>query len=105
MLEATSRPLSPVRFKLLFWIFSKQVVLFRQDAKFHDFILTAGVFRADIPCRFRLVPEAFQKLHDDVERCIRRAVEVEEKIPLDQVISNGPGFYKKTNIVIIFYGT
>ena len=39
----------------------------------------------------------------EVKLC--RAVEVEEKIPLDQVISNGPGFYKKTNIVIIFYGT
>ena len=32
-----------------------------------------------------LVPEAFQKLHDDVERCMKRAIEVEEKIPLDQV--------------------
>jgi len=47
--------------------------------------LLPGVFRADIPCRFRLVAEAFQKLHDDVDRCIRRAIEVEENIPLDQV--------------------
>ena len=43
------------------------------------------MFRADIPCRFRMVPEAFQNLHDDVERCMKRAIEVEEKIPLDQV--------------------
>ena len=35
--------------------------------------------------RFRLVPEAFQKLHDDVERCMRRAIEVEEKIPMEDV--------------------
>jgi len=35
--------------------------------------------------RFRLVPEAFQMLHDDVERCMRRAIEVEEKIDMDDV--------------------
>ena len=51
----------------------------------HVEAIESGVFRADIPCRFRLVPEAFQKLHDDVERCMKRAIEVEEKIPLDQV--------------------
>ena len=51
----------------------------------HVEAIESGVFRADIPCRFRLVPEAFQKLHDDVERCMRRAIEVEEKIPLEEV--------------------
>ena len=51
----------------------------------HVEAIESGVFRADVPCRFRLVPEAFQKLHDDVERCMRRAIEVEENIPLDQV--------------------
>ncbi len=34
----------------------------------HVEAIESGVFRADIPCRFRLVPEAFQMLHDDVER-------------------------------------
>ena len=34
----------------------------------HVEAIESGVFRADIPCRFRLVPEAFQKLHDDVDR-------------------------------------
>ncbi len=51
----------------------------------HVEAIESGVFRADIPCRFRLVPEAFQSLHDDVERCMRRAIEVEEKIPLSEV--------------------
>ena len=80
----------------------------------HVEAIESGVFRADIPCRFRMVPvrinwfssdgggfssqqdfdlsfvasvfkEAFQNLHDDVERCMKRAIEVEEKIPLDQV--------------------
>lgn len=37
--------------------------------------------------RFRLVPEAFQQLHDDVERCMRRAIEIEEKIPMEEVIN------------------
>ena len=51
----------------------------------HVEAIESGVFRADVPCRFRLVPEAFQKLHDDVERCMKRAIEIEEKIPLEQV--------------------
>ena len=34
----------------------------------HVEAIESGVFRADIPCRFRLVPDAFQKLHDDVNR-------------------------------------
>ena len=51
----------------------------------HVEAIESGVFRADVPCRFRLVPEAFQKLHDDVERCMKRAIEIEEKIPLDHV--------------------
>ena len=51
----------------------------------HVEAIESGVFRADVPCRFRLVPEAFQKLHDDVERCMKRAIEVEEKIPLHEV--------------------
>jgi len=51
----------------------------------HVEAIESGVFRADIPCRFRMVPSAFQMLHDDAERCLKRAIEVEEGIPLDQV--------------------
>ncbi|KAG8226587.1 hypothetical protein J437_LFUL007279 [Ladona fulva] len=51
----------------------------------HVEALESGVFRADIPCRFRLVPEAVQKLMDGVESAMRHAICVEEKIPLDQV--------------------
>ena len=32
-----------------------------------------------------MVPSAFQMLHDDAERCMKRAIEVEEGIPMDQV--------------------
>nr|XP_027207609.1 DNA polymerase epsilon catalytic subunit A-like [Penaeus vannamei] len=51
----------------------------------HVEAIESGVFRADIPCRFRMVPEAFQKLMDNVDRTIKFCVEVEEGIPLDQV--------------------
>ena len=51
----------------------------------HVEAIESGVFRADIPCRFRLVPSAFQELLDDTERCMRRAIEVEEGIPFDTV--------------------
>ncbi|XP_048254478.1 DNA polymerase epsilon catalytic subunit A-like isoform X1 [Haliotis rufescens] len=51
----------------------------------HVEALESGVFRADIPCRFRMVPEAFKTLIDSVERTMKHAIEVEEKIPLDTV--------------------
>ncbi|KAL4229089.1 hypothetical protein ACF0H5_012128 [Mactra antiquata] len=51
----------------------------------HVEALESGVFRADIPCRFRMVPEAFQNLIDKVEGTMKFSIEVEEKIPLDQV--------------------
>ncbi|WAR05620.1 DPOE1-like protein, partial [Mya arenaria] len=51
----------------------------------HVEALESGVFRADIPCRFRMVPEAFQNLIDKVEGTMRFSIEVEEKIPMDQV--------------------
>lgn len=49
--------------------------------------LEAGVFRANLPCRFRLVPEALQKLMGDVERTLKHAIEVEENVPIDQVLN------------------
>lgn len=53
----------------------------------HVEALEAGVFRANLPCRFRLVPEALQKLMDDVERTLKHAIEVEEGIPIEQVLN------------------
>ncbi|KFM68408.1 DNA polymerase epsilon catalytic subunit A, partial [Stegodyphus mimosarum] len=49
--------------------------------------LEAGIFRANLPCRFRLVPEALQKLMGDVERTLKHAIEVEENVPIDQVLN------------------
>ncbi|XP_014670833.1 PREDICTED: DNA polymerase epsilon catalytic subunit A-like [Priapulus caudatus] len=51
----------------------------------HVEALEEGLFRADIPCRFRMVPDAFQGLLDSVERTMRHAIEEEEKVPLDTV--------------------
>ncbi|XP_050693132.1 DNA polymerase epsilon catalytic subunit A-like [Eriocheir sinensis] len=51
----------------------------------HVEAIESGVFRADIPCSFRMVPEAFQKLINNVERTIKFCIEVEEGIPLEQV--------------------
>ncbi|XP_022256094.1 DNA polymerase epsilon catalytic subunit A-like, partial [Limulus polyphemus] len=51
----------------------------------HVEALEPGVFRSDLPCRFRLVPEAFQKLISKVQKTMGHAIEEEESIPLDQV--------------------
>lgn len=51
----------------------------------HVEALESGVFRADIPCRFRLAPDALQQLIDQVPKTLAHAIEVEEGIPLEQV--------------------
>uniref|UniRef100_A0A1B6LUL8 DNA polymerase epsilon catalytic subunit n=1 Tax=Graphocephala atropunctata TaxID=36148 RepID=A0A1B6LUL8_9HEMI len=51
----------------------------------HVEALESGVFRADLPCRFRMVPEALDKLIATVERALSHAIEEEEKIPLASV--------------------
>ncbi|KAJ4448291.1 hypothetical protein ANN_10305 [Periplaneta americana] len=51
----------------------------------HVEALESGVFRSDIPCRFRLVPEAFDKLIAGVEHAMTHAIEEEEKIPMSMV--------------------
>lgn len=51
----------------------------------HVEAIESGVFRADIPCRFRMVPDAFRKLIEAVPRTLRHAIEEEEKIPLETV--------------------
>lgn len=49
--------------------------------------LESGIFRADIPCKFKLNSEAIQLLIDDVKRTMQRAIEVEEKVSLSMVIN------------------
>ncbi|KAK6638721.1 hypothetical protein RUM43_006988 [Polyplax serrata] len=53
----------------------------------HVEALESGVFRADIPCRFRLIPEAFETLIREVRRTLEHAIEEEEKIPLAEVLN------------------
>ncbi|XP_072929758.1 DNA polymerase epsilon catalytic subunit 1 isoform X2 [Epargyreus clarus] len=51
----------------------------------HVEALESGVFRADIKCKFRIVPSAIEKLMENTEKTMRHAIEVEEGIPLDMV--------------------
>ncbi|CAJ0933205.1 unnamed protein product, partial [Ranitomeya imitator] len=51
----------------------------------HVEALESGVFRSDIPCRFKMNPAAFDFLLQRVEMTLRHAVEEEEKVPLEEV--------------------
>ncbi|KAJ8723761.1 hypothetical protein PYW07_007741 [Mythimna separata] len=51
----------------------------------HVEALESGVFRADIKCKFKIVPSAVQELMDTTEKTMKHAIEVEEGIPLDMV--------------------
>lgn len=51
----------------------------------HVEALESGVFRADIPCRFRLDQEMVMKLQNNVHNVLRHAIEVEENVSLDLV--------------------
>ncbi|XP_045485974.1 DNA polymerase epsilon catalytic subunit 1 [Pieris rapae] len=51
----------------------------------HVEALESGVFRADIKCKFRIVPSAVDKLIENVEKTMKHAIEVEEGIPLELV--------------------
>ena len=53
----------------------------------HVEALESGVFRNDIPCHFKVDPEAIQELIDGVERIVRHAVEVEEKVTIEDTIN------------------
>ncbi|OWK14641.1 POLE [Cervus elaphus hippelaphus] len=53
----------------------------------HVEALESGVFRSDIPCRFRMNPAAFDFLLQRVEKTMRHAIEEEEKVPMEQVIN------------------
>ncbi|CAM4930738.1 unnamed protein product [Rotaria socialis] len=47
--------------------------------------LESGVFRSDIPCRFKIVPETIQFLIDNIDRILHQSIEVEEKLSIDLV--------------------
>ncbi|XP_028400533.1 DNA polymerase epsilon catalytic subunit A-like [Dendronephthya gigantea] len=51
----------------------------------HVEALESGVFRSDIPCRFRMSPSACQQLIDDVESTMRHTIIEEEKIAIETV--------------------
>lgn len=51
----------------------------------HVEALESGVFRADIPCRFRLDQEMISKLQNNVDNVLKHAIEVEENVSLDLV--------------------
>ncbi|XP_066147109.1 DNA polymerase epsilon catalytic subunit 1 [Euwallacea fornicatus] len=51
----------------------------------HVEALESGVFRADIPCRFRIVPEAVDTLIMQVSKTLEHAIVVEEGVPMEAV--------------------
>ncbi|XP_064424312.1 DNA polymerase epsilon catalytic subunit A [Latimeria chalumnae] len=51
----------------------------------HVEALESGVFRSDIPCRFKMNPAAFDFLLQRIEKTLHHAIEEEENIPLEQV--------------------
>lgn len=51
----------------------------------HVEALESGIFRADIPCRFKIEPSAVDDLIAGVENALKHAIEEEEKVSLDLV--------------------
>ncbi|XP_028047433.2 DNA polymerase epsilon catalytic subunit 1 [Monomorium pharaonis] len=51
----------------------------------HVEALESGVFRADIPCRFKIVPSAVDELIKGVENALKHTIQEEEKVPIDMV--------------------
>ena len=51
----------------------------------HVEALEAGVYRCDIPVKFRLDPKGYQRLIDDIDDALVFALEVEGNIPREQV--------------------
>ncbi|XP_023014693.2 DNA polymerase epsilon catalytic subunit 1 [Leptinotarsa decemlineata] len=51
----------------------------------HVEALESGVFRADIPCRFRIVPDAIDSLINQILKTLEHAIVVEEGIPMECV--------------------
>lgn len=53
----------------------------------HVECLESGVFRSDLPTKFRLDPLAYQQLIDNLDRDLQYAIKVEGKMDLDSVIN------------------
>lgn len=51
----------------------------------HVEALESGVFRADIPCRFKIIPRAVNELISGVENALRHTIQEEEKVPIETV--------------------
>ncbi|KAI3653215.1 hypothetical protein MP228_002640 [Amoeboaphelidium protococcarum] len=51
----------------------------------HVEALESGVFRSDLPCHFKLDPEKFQDLIDDLDKALQFSIEVESQVPLEEV--------------------
>lgn len=51
----------------------------------HVEALETGVFRADIPCRFRIDPKMIEKLQEEVDKVLHQSIEIEEGVPMAQV--------------------
>ena len=53
----------------------------------HVEAIEAGVFRADIPFRFKIVPDACQLLIDGIEDTMRHTIVKEEGVPMEKVLN------------------
>ncbi|XP_035733285.1 DNA polymerase epsilon catalytic subunit 1-like isoform X2 [Vespa mandarinia] len=51
----------------------------------HVEALESGVFRADIPCHFKIVPKMINELMNGVESALKYAIQEEEKVPMDMI--------------------
>eukprot|EP00966_Prymnesium_polylepis_P294167 6793897-Prymnesium_polylepis.5 len=51
----------------------------------HVECLQTGIYRSDLPIKFRLVPDAFQGLADKLDDTLRYAIEHEGGVSLDEV--------------------
>lgn len=63
---------------------------------FVSFFIQTGVFRSDLPEKFRLVPSALQALIDNVDRDLTFAIEVESGVQRDTVSNYDEVGAKKT---------
>jgi DNA polymerase epsilon subunit 1 len=53
----------------------------------HVEALESGVFRSDIKCHFRIVPEAIQKLIDNIDNALEHAIVNEEKRDMSTILN------------------
>ncbi|XP_070151700.1 DNA polymerase epsilon catalytic subunit 1 isoform X2 [Polyergus mexicanus] len=51
----------------------------------HVEALESGVFRADIPCRFKIIPNAVNELISGVKNALKHTIQEEEKVPIEMV--------------------